>query len=180
MALMAAGEKARLLGYSPLILSSLIEGETRDVALFHTAVLKELLRSRHPVTPPACIISGGETTVTLERGGRGGRNQEFALAAALDIAGEAQMARGRYMAARERYEEQLTLHPAGRFSERALERLFQIAEAFLAGRKQWVLGFVPFPARDEGVEILQYIAERAPGSLRRTASASESRVSAWA
>jgi hydroxypyruvate reductase len=86
MALEAAGQKARALGYTPLILSSLIEGETRDVALFHTAILREIVRTHQPVTPPACVISGGETTVTIKGKGLGGRNQEFSLAAALDIA----------------------------------------------------------------------------------------------
>lgn len=87
MALKAAAQKAEALGYAPLILSSLIEGETRDVALFHTVILKEMLRSQNPIKPPACVISGGETTVTIKGKGLGGRNQEFCLAAALDLTG---------------------------------------------------------------------------------------------
>lgn len=70
-----------------MILSSMVEGETRDVARVHTAIAKEVLKTGHPMRPPACIISGGETTVTLRGKGLGGRNQEFCLAAALDIAG---------------------------------------------------------------------------------------------
>jgi hydroxypyruvate reductase len=53
----------------------------------HAAIAQEIRHSGAPLTPPACIISGGETTVTLSGTGKGGRNQEFALAAALDIAG---------------------------------------------------------------------------------------------
>ncbi len=87
-ALTAASEKARGLGYRPLILSSTIEGETREVARVHAALAQEVRASGHPLAAPCCLISGGETTVTLgERPGKGGRNQEFALAAALDIAG---------------------------------------------------------------------------------------------
>lgn len=83
--LKAAEKKARDLGYKPLILSSTIEGETREVARVHAAVAKEIRMSGNPIKPPACIISGGETTVTIKGRGKGGRNQEFALAAALDI-----------------------------------------------------------------------------------------------
>jgi hydroxypyruvate reductase len=84
----AAAAKAKELGYKPLILSTTIEGETRDVARMHVAIARECLRSGHPAKPPVCILSGGETTVTLRGSGKGGRNQEFALAAALDLIDE--------------------------------------------------------------------------------------------
>ncbi len=83
--LKAASQKATQLGYNTLILSSMIEGETRDAAQFHAFVGKEILRSCNPVSSPACIISGGETTVTIRGSGLGGRNQEFALASAIEI-----------------------------------------------------------------------------------------------
>jgi hydroxypyruvate reductase len=85
IALEAAEEKARELGYKPLILSSLMEGETREVAPIHCAIAKEILSTGRPVPPPACVISGGETTVTIRGSGLGGRNQEFCLSASLDI-----------------------------------------------------------------------------------------------
>ena len=53
----------------------------------HGAIAREIALRGQPVRPPACIISGGETTVTLRGSGLGGRNQEFVLAAALEIAG---------------------------------------------------------------------------------------------
>jgi hydroxypyruvate reductase len=53
----------------------------------HTAILKEIRQSGHPVPAPACILSGGETTVTIRGNGLGGRNQEFVLAAAFGISG---------------------------------------------------------------------------------------------
>jgi hydroxypyruvate reductase len=84
-ALEAAKEKAQALGYKTLILSSAVEGETREVALVHSAIAKEIVRTGQPIPPPACIISGGETTVTIRGTGLGGRNQEFGLAAAMDI-----------------------------------------------------------------------------------------------
>jgi len=85
LAVKAAAQKAKALGYHTLILSSFIEGETREVAKVHAAIAKEILSSGHPIPRPACVISGGETTVTLKGKGLGGRNQEFVLAAALDI-----------------------------------------------------------------------------------------------
>jgi glycerate 2-kinase len=87
LAVDAAAHKARELGYRPLVLSTFIEGETKDVARMHAAIAREILASGRPVKPPCCLISGGETTVTIRGKGLGGRNQEFALAAALDIAG---------------------------------------------------------------------------------------------
>jgi hydroxypyruvate reductase len=87
LAVDAAAEHARDLGYHTLVLSTFIEGETRDVARVHAAIAKEIRASARPVKLPACVISGGETTVTIRGTGQGGRNQEFALAAALDIAG---------------------------------------------------------------------------------------------
>ncbi|OGB92830.1 MAG: glycerate kinase [candidate division NC10 bacterium RIFCSPLOWO2_02_FULL_66_22] len=86
-ALEAARSEAHALGLTPMILSSSIEGETREIARMHAALAREIRTSGNPVTPPACLISGGETTVTLRGSGKGGRNQEFVLAAALDIAG---------------------------------------------------------------------------------------------
>jgi hydroxypyruvate reductase len=86
LAVDAAARKARSLGYHTLVLSTVIEGETREVARVHAAIAKEIRATGRPVKPPACVISGGETTVTIRGPGLGGRNQEFALAAAIDIA----------------------------------------------------------------------------------------------
>ncbi|HMA68154.1 MAG TPA: MOFRL family protein, partial [Desulfosalsimonadaceae bacterium] len=90
-ALEQARHTALELGYNALILSSRIQGETREAARFHTAVAKEIRQSGHPLAPPACLLSGGETTVTVSGSGKGGRNQEFVLAAALEIAEERAM-----------------------------------------------------------------------------------------
>ena len=87
LAVEAAAAHARELGFRTMILSTSIEGETRDVARFHAAIAREIVSYGRPLAPPACVISGGETTVTLRGPGLGGRNQEFVLAAAIDIAG---------------------------------------------------------------------------------------------
>lgn len=80
LALMAAEEKARELGYATLALSSRVTGEAREAALFYLGVGKDLAASGFPLKRPACLLAGGETTVTLRGKGRGGRNQEMALA----------------------------------------------------------------------------------------------------
>lgn len=85
LAVDAAAQTARERGYRPVVLSTLIEGETRDVAGMHAAILREAIASGRPARPPVCFISGGETTVTLRGEGLGGRNQEFALACALAL-----------------------------------------------------------------------------------------------
>jgi hydroxypyruvate reductase len=87
LALDASATKAKELGYRTLLLSSFIEGETREVAKVHAAIAKEVLANARPVHRPACILSGGETTVTIQGKGKGGRNQEFVLAAALALDG---------------------------------------------------------------------------------------------
>jgi len=86
-ALQAASAQAQALGYNSLLLSSMIEGETKEVAKVHAAIAKEIRTSGNPIEIPACVISGGETTVTIQGRGLGGRNQEFVLAAAIEITG---------------------------------------------------------------------------------------------
>jgi hydroxypyruvate reductase len=87
LALDAAARAAHQLGYRTLILSSTIQGETREIASMHAAIAREIVATGRPIRPPACIVTGGETTVTIRGDGLGGRNQEFTLAAALEIAG---------------------------------------------------------------------------------------------
>jgi hydroxypyruvate reductase len=87
LAVQAAKRKADELGYNSLILSSSIDGETKDVAIDHADIAKEILQTGKPVPKPACVISGGETTVTIRGQGKGGGNQEFVLASAIAIDG---------------------------------------------------------------------------------------------
>ena len=86
-ALEAARLRAEELGYNTLALSSYIEGEAKVVAAAHAAVAREIVATGTPIRRPACVLSGGETTVTVRGKGLGGRNQEFALAAAAAIDG---------------------------------------------------------------------------------------------
>jgi len=83
----AAVEKAAEAGYHTLLLSTFVEGEAREVGRVLAALGKEIVAHNRPVPRPACLILGGETTVTVRGNGRGGRNQELALAAALAIQG---------------------------------------------------------------------------------------------
>src|SRR6185437_688986 len=85
-ALAAAQKNAEALGYAVLNLGSFIEGETRQAALVLAGIVRGIRADATPMRPPVCVLSGGETTVTLSPGhGRGGRNQEFVLAAAAHL-----------------------------------------------------------------------------------------------
>ncbi|MCL4459106.1 MAG: glycerate kinase [Chloroflexi bacterium] len=74
-------------GFNTLLLSTYVEGEAREVANVFAAIAKEIHFSGGPLARPACVIAGGETTVTVKGDGLGGRNQELALAAAIKIDG---------------------------------------------------------------------------------------------
>jgi hydroxypyruvate reductase len=87
LAVEAAAEEAKRLGYNTRILSTSVQGEAREVAHVYSAIANEIYFHNRPVATPACIVSGGEPTVTVSGKGLGGRNQEFALSAAIDIAG---------------------------------------------------------------------------------------------
>ncbi len=86
LAAQAAEAMARAQGFDALTLSTFVEGEAREVAKVAVALGREIVVHGRPVSPPACLLLGGETTVTLHGQGRGGRNQELALAAALLLA----------------------------------------------------------------------------------------------
>ncbi len=83
--LAAAGRLAHQAGYEVLGLGDRVEGEARDVAGEHAKLALELAAGRQAAKPPAVILSGGETTVTIRGRGRGGRNAEYALALALAL-----------------------------------------------------------------------------------------------
>lgn len=87
LAVAAAADRARDLGYNTLVLSTRLEGEAREVAHVYSAIGKEILTSGAPVAAPACVIAGGETTVTVRGNGKGGRNQELVLAGAMQLSG---------------------------------------------------------------------------------------------
>lgn len=83
-------EAARLLrtmGFRPQILTTVLEGESREAAKALVALAKEIRRRRREKAKPVCLIAGGETTVTVRGRGKGGRCQEFALSAAVQLAG---------------------------------------------------------------------------------------------
>ena len=89
VSLEAAAEVVRQAGIIPVILGDAIEGEAREVGKVHAAVAQQIARHGQPVTVPAVLLSGGETTVTMLGTGRGGRNGEFALSLAVALDGAA-------------------------------------------------------------------------------------------
>ena len=88
MSLEAAAEVARKAGVTPVILGDAIEGESREVALVHAGIARQVKRHGQPAKAPCVLLSGGETTVTVRGRGRGGRNAEFLLALALALNAE--------------------------------------------------------------------------------------------
>jgi len=86
-ALDAAAEAVRAAGLTPIILSSSMEGEAREVAIVHASIARQIRAFGQPVSAPCVILSGGETTVTVRGQGRGGRNAEFLLALAVALDG---------------------------------------------------------------------------------------------
>jgi glycerate 2-kinase len=87
IAAQAALNRARESGLNTQLLSTYVEGEAREVAKVLAALAKEMAKSGRPIPRPGCLVVGGETTVTITGEGKGGRNQEMALAAALAIEG---------------------------------------------------------------------------------------------
>jgi len=85
VAVRAAAEAASEAGFEPLVLSSRIRGEAREAAKTQVAIAEEILSTGEPLEPPAAVVSGGETTVTVRGDGTGGPNQEFVLSAAVEL-----------------------------------------------------------------------------------------------
>ncbi len=86
-ALDAAAAAASAAGYTPHILGDSIEGEAREVAMEHAAIVRQVHLHGKPVAAPCVILSGGETSVTVHGNGRGGRNAEYLLALAIALQG---------------------------------------------------------------------------------------------
>ena len=87
LAIDAATHKASALGYEVCVLTSRLQGEARHAATALVSIAQETAETNRPIARPACLIAGGETTVTLRGDGKGGRNQELALAASLQLDG---------------------------------------------------------------------------------------------
>jgi glycerate 2-kinase len=87
VALEAAAKQAKEMGFNPLLLSSYISGEARHVGTVFASIARELMVRDKPVSKPAVILAGGETTVTVTGTGRGGRNGELALNASFGLEG---------------------------------------------------------------------------------------------
>ncbi len=83
----AAVEAARGLGYESALLTTFIQGEAREVGRALAGLAQGIATGQSGYAPPACLVLGGETTVTIRGSGKGGRNQELALSAAVALSG---------------------------------------------------------------------------------------------
>ena len=79
ISLKAAEEKAKKLGFNTLILTSMLQGEVKELSKVIEALIREIQQSNIPVEKPACLLIGGEPTVKVTGKGKGGRNQELVL-----------------------------------------------------------------------------------------------------
>jgi glycerate 2-kinase len=93
-AVMAACEAAKALGYNTVALTSSMAGEAREVAKVLYGIARDIRDSGLLLKAPACVVAGGETTVTLRGKGKGGRNQELALAFLGELARDERMGEG--------------------------------------------------------------------------------------
>ncbi len=82
----AADREAKRLGYRSMVLTTRLEGDNLEAARFHMSVAEEIVSNGRPLRRPACLISGGETTLKVTGSGMGGRNQEFAAHCARRLA----------------------------------------------------------------------------------------------
>jgi hydroxypyruvate reductase len=98
-ALLAASNNARGNGYSTSIISSHVTGEAREAAKVLYGIAQDIKKHDIPIKKPACVITGGETTVTLRGKGKGGRNQELALSVLSEMQKDPARARGIYFLA---------------------------------------------------------------------------------
>ena len=91
IAVEAAAEEAKRQGFPGVVLTTSLEGEARDAGRLMASVAREVRLRGRPAAPPVCIFAAGETTVTVRGSGKGGRNQEIALAAGIELEGETGM-----------------------------------------------------------------------------------------
>jgi hydroxypyruvate reductase len=87
LAAQAAMEGAVNEGFHPMLLTTYLQGEARQAGRMLAAIARQIDLDSQPLPRPACLIVGGETTVTVTGNGRGGRNQELALGAVSDLSG---------------------------------------------------------------------------------------------
>ena len=86
--LQAVAQTVSEAGITPLLLGDSLEGEARDAGKMHAETALQIQKNGNPVLPPAVILSGGETSVTVKGSGRGGPNTEFMLALLQELRGQ--------------------------------------------------------------------------------------------
>jgi len=83
----AAADEARRRGFNTLLLTTYLHGEAAQAGMLLASILKQMALTGEPIGRPACVIAGGETTVTVQGNGLGGRNLETSLGSVSDLAG---------------------------------------------------------------------------------------------
>ena len=87
LAAQAALRQAAAEGFHTLLLTTYLQGEARQAGRMLAAIARQVAQNGQPIPRPACLVIGGETTVTVQSPGKGGRNQELALGAVSELAG---------------------------------------------------------------------------------------------
>lgn len=87
LAAQAAVKEAKENGFNPLLLTTYLQGEARQAGEFLACIARQIADTGQPIARPACLVAGGETTVTIHGEGSGGRNQELALGAVTSLSG---------------------------------------------------------------------------------------------
>ena len=93
---LAAASAMTKAGYKTQVLSIQITGEAREAGRIFGSIVRDIRENSLPFAPPAALVAGGETTVTVRGKGKGGRNQELALAAAVKITGSGEVVVGSF------------------------------------------------------------------------------------
>jgi hydroxypyruvate reductase len=141
LALAAAAEEAERRGYRSLVLTSRLTGEAREIAQLFLGMGKDIAASGLPLAAPACVISGGETTVSIRGKGRGGRNQEMALAFLVGLERSPKESEGLCFLSGGTDGNDGPTDAAGAVADLALARSARVAgldpEAFLADNDSW-------------------------------------------
>lgn len=129
----AAAKKAFSLNLNPLVLTSQLSGEAKEAAKFLIAVVKDIKKYGKLGTKPVCLLTGGETTVTITGNGLGGRNQEMALSFLAEIEKDPQNTQGIYFLSGATDGNDGPTDAAGGFASRDLLKIAKKLQLDIAG-----------------------------------------------
>jgi glycerate 2-kinase len=131
LALQGAAAEAKRLGCQPFILTSHLADEAREVARVRAAVANDVTSWGLPCQPPACLLAGGETTVTVRGNAKGGRNQEMALSFLWEIEKEPNLLSDAYFLSFSTDGEDGPTEAAGGFAFCSMTETWRVSHTFL-------------------------------------------------